>query len=159
MLSTIASGCITDKLTHPTILSILGNIGLIITFMFIGPLPVIPIEVGAKGILIIMAILGFSMGLVYVSSYKRAQVSAIRNGFPSDTKTYHLISGLYMSFDFIGYFLGPIIGGVAVEWWGFRSATSIYFIVYFIILIADVVEISYYFVTNKSPHIVDYESF
>ena len=157
MISTLASGYITDKLTHPIILSILGNIGLIITFMFIGPLPLIPIEVGADFITMIMALLGFSMGLLYVSSYKRAQVSAIQNGFPPNTKTYHLISGFYLTFHFIGYFLGPSIGGVAVEWWGFRSATVIYFIVYCIIFIANVVKISYNFVTNKSAHSIDYE--
>ena len=145
MLSTFASGFTTDTSTYPKILSILGNIGLVIAFTSIGPLPFIPRENGIPIILISFAIIGFCTGLVCVSSFTRAQRSAIVNGFPQDTKTYHIISGLWVSFDFMGAFLGPSIGGIAVEWWRFRTATMIYWTLHLIMLVADIIDLKYQF--------------
>ena len=145
MLSTFASGFTTDTSTYPKILSILGNIGLVIAFTSIGPLPFIPRENGIPIILISFAIIGFCTGLVCVSSFTRAQRSAIVNGFPQDTKTYHIISGLWVSFDFMGAFLGPSIGGIAVEWWRFRTATMIYWTLHLIMLVVDIIDLKYQF--------------
>jgi hypothetical protein len=140
MLSTILSGYIMDKLAYPTVIAILGNIGFVVALTIIGPLPFVPIETSVPLILMGMGIEGFSAGLVYVSSFTRSHLAATRNGFPEDTKTYHLLSGMWVSFGFMGFFFGPSIGGIAVQTWGFRMTTVIYWIGYLIILAADVIE-------------------
>ena len=80
------------------------------------------------------------MGMTYVSAFTRAEKSATKYGFPEDTKTYQLISGLWIAFDLLGNFLGPVIGGIAVEMFGFRYTTLIFWIPYLGMLIADVIE-------------------
>ena len=148
MLSTVVSGYITDKITYPTVIAIIGNIGFVISLTFIGPLPFVPIDVSVPLIWMSMVIEGFSAGFVYVASFTRSHSAAIRNGFKEDTKTYHLISGMWVSFGFMGYFFGPSIGGIAVQLWGFRMTTVIYWIGYLIILAVDVIEF-YFLKTNN----------
>ena len=77
-----------------------------------------------------MALYAFSMGMTYVSAFTRAEKSATKYGFPEDTKTYQLISGLWIAFGLLGNFLGPVIGGIAVEMLGFRYTTLIFWIPY-----------------------------
>ena len=84
---------ITDRVAYPTILSIFGNVGLVLAFTFIGPLPFISIETSVPLATGCTALVGFSYALVMVSTFTRAQGSAVRNGFAKDTETSHLISG------------------------------------------------------------------
>ena len=44
ILGNIFAACIADRLRYPSILSMMGNIGLVTAFTFMGPLPFIPIE-------------------------------------------------------------------------------------------------------------------
>ena len=106
----------------------------------IGPLPFLPIQPNIALSVIGMALFGFSMGMTYVSAFARAEKSATKCGFPEDTKTYQLISGLWIAFDLLGNFLGPVVGGIAVEMIGFRYTTLIFWIPYLGMLIADIVE-------------------
>ena len=73
----------------------LGNVGLVIAFTFIGPLPFISIETSVPLATGCTALVGFSYAFVMVSTFTRAQGAALRNGFAKDTDTYHLISGYY----------------------------------------------------------------
>ena len=97
-----------------------------------------------------LALLGFGQGLVCVSSLTRAQVFATRNGFPGSLQTYNLLSGLWLSFNFLGSFLGPSVGGVLVSLWGFRYTTALYWILQLIVLIADSIELTYYVFASNS---------
>ena len=140
MASNVVCGYIGDKFSNPTLLSIAGNIGLIIAYLMIGPLPFLPIKPNIPLSIIGMALFGFSMGMTYVSAFTRAEKSATRYGFPEDTKTYQLISALWIAFDKLGNFLGPVAGGIAVEMIGFRYTTLIFWIPYLGMLIADIIE-------------------
>ena len=143
MLSTVISGYVSDKLAYPTVLSILGNASLIFAFTMIGPLPFIPIRGSISLVLISIAIAGCGIALVYVSSFTRSQLAATRNGFPEGSKTYHLISSMWVSMDFMGNFFGASVGGLVVQKWGFRTATVISWIGYLIMMVMDVLELRY----------------
>ena len=45
MASNVVCGYIGDKFSNPTLLSIAGNIGLIVAYLMIGPLPFLPIHI------------------------------------------------------------------------------------------------------------------
>ena len=150
LISTTIAGIVTDKTQHPTIVSICGNVFLVIALTLIGPLPFIEYATKESMITSSFALMGFGQGLVCVSSLTRAQVFATRNGFPGSLQTYNLLSGLWLSFNFLGSFLGPSVGGVLVSLWGFRYTTALYWILQLIVLIADSIELTYYVLASNS---------
>ena len=143
MISTVISGLIADKISTPTLLSIIGNVGQILAFFIIGPLPFLPIEPNVTLSFLGLALYGFFMGLVYVSSFTRAEKSATENGFPENTRTYQLISGLWIASDLMGKFLGASMGGIVVEVLGFRATTLVFWIPYLFMLGADIIDFNF----------------
>ena len=155
MLSTIVSGLITDRLTYPISVSIFGNMCIMAAFIFILPPYFIPKIYITLTTWICMSVFGFGIGVSYVSSYKRAKDSVIRNGFPPNTRTYHLLSGLWVSGWFTGYFLGPIIGGYITEIYGFRYAILVCLLLHVIMVVGDIGELIqqvYYDVSMTAPY-------
>ena len=137
MVGTIVAGHVNDIIAYPTAISIIGNTTLVIAFTTIGPLPFIPLEANVSIVVVSLAVIGLGKGLVCISAFKRAHDAAIRSGFPDDTSTCSLLSGLWSSLDFLGCFLGPSIGGILVEMYTFRWATVLYWIFQLLILIGD----------------------
>ena len=102
-----------------------------------------------------MSVFGFGIGVSYVSSYKRAKDSVMRNGLPPNTRTYHLLSGLWVSGWFMGYFLGPIIGGYITEIYGFRNAIFVCLLLHVIMVVGDIGELIqqvYHDVSMTAPY-------
>ena len=149
MISNVVCGFIGDKISNPTLLSIAGNVGNMLTFLIIGPLPFLSVEPNIILSIIGLAIFGFSEGLIYVSAFSRAEKAAARNGFDENTRTYQLISGLWIAFDLLGNFLGPALGSIVVEMIGFRYTTLIFWILYLIMLIVDIIE---FYCISKQSH-------
>ena len=149
MLGTIVSGHVYDIIVYPTAISIIGSTILVIAFTIIGPLPFIPLEANASIVVVSLAVIGLGKGLVCISAFKRAHDAAVRNGFPDDTSTCSLLSGLWSSLDFLGCFLGPSIGGILVEVYTFRWATVLYWIFQLLILIGDSFDLYFNIKTKK----------
>ena len=78
----------------------IGNACFVLGFIFIGPLPFIPIGTNLVVTTIATSLGGFAYALVMVSSFARAQAAAIQKGFEQETDNYHFISG-YFSLEFI----------------------------------------------------------
>ena len=155
MLGTVVFGLITDRLIYPISVSVFGNVCIIAAIIFIIPPNYIPKVYITLSTWICMSVFGFGIGMSYVSSYKRAKDSVIRNGFPPNTRTYHLLSGLWLSSCFTGYFLGPITGGYITEVYGFRYATFICLFLHGIMVVLDMGELIqqlYYDVSMDAPY-------
>ena len=155
MLSTIVSALITDRLTYPISVSIFGNVCIIAAFTFILPPNYIPKVYITLSTCICMSVLGFGVGASYISSYKRAKDYAIRDGFSPNTRTYHLLSGLWLSSSFTGYFLGPITGGYMTEIYGFRYAIFVCLFLHVVMVVGDIIEFIeqvYYCVSMDAPY-------
>ena len=84
---------VTDKIKYPVIVSVTGNIAMAFALLFIAPEPVINIEPSVGLIYGMITMGGIAYGLVLVSTFARAQGSAIRLGYTDDLPTYLLISG------------------------------------------------------------------
>lgn len=143
MVSTPVAGYICDKINYPTLVSILGNLFMAIAFLFIGPVPFIPLSPSVSLIEGMMAVVGFGYAMVMVSTFGRAQSAAIRKGFKDDIDTYLLISGMWSTSFYFGNFLGPTIAGFVVESVGFRATTIGFFVIYVAILVVDFFELFY----------------
>ena len=83
-----------DKIEHTSIISIIGNIMSTFYFIFLGPLPFIPINPSLALIQAMISIYGAGYGMVKVSSFVRSQKAAIGNGFPDDIQTYNFVNGI-----------------------------------------------------------------
>jgi len=141
MISTVLVGYMGDKISNPTLLSLTGYIGLIFTLLIIGPLPFIPVEPSTTMTLIALGLYGFFDCFIFVSSFTRAKMSATQNGLEENTRTYQLISGLWMTFNSMGNFLGPSVGGIVVELLGFRNAIMILWFPFILMLIFNIIEL------------------
>ena len=73
--------------------SIVGNLSMAIAFVFLGPVPFIPVETQLSVIQGMVAMVGFGYALVMVSSFGRAQSAALNLGYADDLNTYIMISG------------------------------------------------------------------
>ena len=57
----------------------------------------------------------------------------------------------------LGNFLGPTISGFLVEAVGFRSTTTVFFVLFILIVIVDLAEFFYNFKFNRTRKSAEYE--
>ena len=69
-----------------------------IAFLFLGPVPFIPVETQLSIIQGMVGLVGFGYALVMVSSFGRAQSAALSLGYADDLNTYIMISGTEHTF-------------------------------------------------------------
>ena len=74
-------------------ISICGNAAMATAFLFLGPVPFIPLETNLSVIQGMVGLVGFGYALVMVSSFGRAQSAALNLGYVDDINTYIMISG------------------------------------------------------------------
>ena len=141
LTSTVIVGYIGDKISNPILLSITGNVGMIVALLIIGPLPFVYMKSSITFTYIGIGLYGFFDSFVFVTSFTRAENSATQNGFVESTRTYQLISGLWIAFDSFGNFLGPSLGGIVVEQLGFRNAIMVFWFPYICMLLFNIIEV------------------
>jgi len=134
-------GKVCDLMTYPVILSMLGNVILSVSFIFLGPVPFIDITPSLTSVYVMMALAGMGAALTMVSTYGRAHSAAIRLGYKDNICTYLLVSSTWSSSFFLGSFLGPTVAGFTVEHFGFRATTFGFVVVYALVLLMDLFEL------------------
>ncbi len=82
-----------DKIGRPIAFSMLGNFCFLLTFLFIGPVPFLPLAASKGLIQGMMAVAGVAYASLVVSSFSRAQKRVLEMGFSDDIHTYVMISG------------------------------------------------------------------
>ena len=82
-----------DKISYPSVVSVIGNASMALAFILIGPLPSVALQPSFGLITGSVVLVGFGYANVMVSTFSRAQGAAIRSGFERDIDTYLLISG------------------------------------------------------------------
>ncbi|XP_059481311.1 MFS-type transporter SLC18B1-like [Neocloeon triangulifer] len=114
------AGYLCDKGVGPKVLASIGNVCVASSYMLVGPAPFFPINTILWMVIIGLLIHGTGIGLLLVSAFIDALHSATKNGFPDDISTYAIVSGLWASAFALGAFIGPSIGGVMLDFVGFR---------------------------------------
>ena len=74
-------------------MSVIGNIFMAITYLFIGPVPFLDIQPSVELIYVMISFGGTAYSIVIVSTLARSQGAAKRIGYTDDVPTYQLISG------------------------------------------------------------------
>lgn len=97
-----------------------------------------------------MGISGFGYALIMVSTFTRSQAEAIEHGFEDDIDTYLLISGLFSAAFYLATFIGPTLGGVFTDIYGYQTTTVGFFALYCLSFLVDLLELCYSCYVKKS---------
>lgn len=116
-------GLVCDKFVNPIYIMLLGSILIMVGFTALGPAPFIPTGTIFSLCIAGLAIHGCGNGSLLCSSFAMARGQAVNNGFPDNSETNGLISGLAISIFAFGAFIGPVVAGILMEDFGFRYAT------------------------------------
>ena len=83
---------ICDKLKHPTIMAIVGNVSMALGYFFLGPPTFLSVETKLSLIQGMVGLISIGDALVTTSSFGRAQRAARKLGYADDINTYTMIS-------------------------------------------------------------------
>ena len=80
-----------------------------LAFVFLGPVPFIPVDTKLSLIQGMVGLVGFGYALVMVSSFGRAQSAALNLGYVDDINTYIMISGNLLIYIYIYIYKSSIL--------------------------------------------------
>ncbi|CDW54503.1 Uncharacterized MFS type transporter C6orf192 [Trichuris trichiura] len=127
-------GAIIDR--QPITLHIM-SVGYVISglpILIMGPSLFIPLKKSYLLICIGNAIYGLGLGMIVVTSFHFCLNSMLRCGYADSFHTYSLASGFYTSGISLGAFVGPTVGGIVVDHFGFPLTTTV--LAFFNVLLA-----------------------
>ena len=120
-------GYMCDKRLPPIIVTLLGSVFIAVAFLFIGPVPFIPVPTSLGLCIGMLFIHGLGFAAQLVAAFSSAHSEALIAGFPDNVHTYALVSGLWTATFALGAFIGPSFGGVLMDVVGFGYATLFVF--------------------------------
>ena len=116
-------GFVCDKKMPPIFVTTAGSILIIISFVFIGPAPFIPLDTILSVSIASLVVHGVGFAAELVAGFSSAHREAIAHGFADNLSTYALVSGLWTATFALGAFIGPSVAGLIVDFYGFRPST------------------------------------
>ncbi|XP_046578554.1 MFS-type transporter SLC18B1-like [Haliotis rubra] len=105
-------------------LMVVGNFMSCVAFLLMGPCPLLPPLTLWLNVISLMMV-GLFVGCALIPTITCLLVAARRLGFKENLDTYALVSGLFNSAYCLGTFVGPTLGGVLKEHFGFGWASSL----------------------------------
>lgn len=104
----------------------LSNVLASFSFLLIGPSPLLPFLPHTLWLVIVsLALAGLSIGGALVCALKCVLLGARSVGFEDNLDTFGLVSGLFNSAFSFGTFIGPTVGSIITEHYGFQWASTI----------------------------------
>lgn len=104
----------------------------IIAYSILGPLPFVEIPLNLPIFLIgyILFAIAYTGNMVPV--YSELTKISVAHGYPNDIRTQGLISGIFSAVHSLAAFVGPMIGGISVQYLGYRNSIFILIILFLI---------------------------
>ncbi|NXU12989.1 S18B1 protein, partial [Pardalotus punctatus] len=125
-LSSPLLGLISDKLPYiRKWLLVSGDLMTAMCFFMLGPAPVLHIESQLWMFVLVLVLIGFSLGMSAIPVFPEILQCAYENGFEEGLSLLGLVSGLFNAMWSLGAFVGPILGGFLNEKLGFEWAAAI----------------------------------
>ncbi|KAK9738924.1 Major Facilitator Superfamily [Popillia japonica] len=118
-------GFISDKITNYWYLMSMGLFFNSFSLLFLGPSPVLPfLEQTIFLNILSLSALGIFVAMAVIPTYQGILDSALNGGFCDDLGTHSVVAGLWSSAYSLGEMLGPAVGGVMLQHWGFPKAST-----------------------------------
>ncbi|XP_009869049.1 PREDICTED: MFS-type transporter SLC18B1 isoform X2 [Apaloderma vittatum] len=125
-LSSPLLGLLSDKLPYiRKWLLVSGGLMTALCFFMLGPAPVLHIESQLWMFVLVLVLIGFSLGMSAIPVFPEILQCAYENGFEEGLSLLGLVSGLFNAMWSLGAFAGPILGGFLNEKLGFEWASAI----------------------------------
>uniref|UniRef100_H0ZMW0 Solute carrier family 18 member B1 n=1 Tax=Taeniopygia guttata TaxID=59729 RepID=H0ZMW0_TAEGU len=125
-LSSPLLGLVSDKLPYlRKWLLIFGDLITAVCLFMLGPAPVLRIESQLWIFVLVLVLIGFSLGMSAIPVFPEILQCAHENGFEEGLSLLGLVSGLFNAMWSLGAFVGPILGGFLNEKLGFEWAAAI----------------------------------
>lgn len=102
-----------------------GGLITALCFFLLGPAPVLHIESQLWMFVLVLVLLGFSLGMSAIPVFPEILQCAYENGFEEGLSLLGLVSGLFNAMWSLGAFIGPTLGGFLNEKLGFEWASAI----------------------------------
>ncbi|RMC12979.1 hypothetical protein DUI87_10508 [Hirundo rustica rustica] len=119
-------GLVSDKLPYTRKwLLIFGDLITAVCLFMLGPAPVLHIESQLWMFVLVLVLIGFSLGMSAIPVFPEILQCAYENGFEEGLSLLGLVSGLFNAMWSLGSFVGPILGGFLNEELGFEWAAAI----------------------------------
>ncbi|XP_065486430.1 MFS-type transporter SLC18B1 [Caloenas nicobarica] len=119
-------GLLSDKLPYlRKWLLVIGSLMTAVSFFMLGPAPVLHIESQLWMFVLMLVLLGFSIGMSAIPVFPEILHCAYENGFEEGLSLLGLVSGLLNATWSLGAFAGPTLGGFLTEKLGFEWASAI----------------------------------
>ncbi|XP_028995229.1 MFS-type transporter SLC18B1 [Betta splendens] len=119
-------GYFTDK--YPATRSWFMVIGSTITavgFCLLGPVPFLHIPSQQWLLIVMLGLIGFSLGMTVLPTFPEIITCALEKGFDEGLSTLGMVSGLFGAFWCLGMFYGPTVGGLLTQHLSFEWASAI----------------------------------
>ncbi|XP_009687136.1 MFS-type transporter SLC18B1 isoform X4 [Struthio camelus] len=125
-LSSPFLGLLSDKLPYlRKWLLVSGGLITAVCFFMLGPAPVLHIESQLWTFVLVLVLIGFSLGMSAIPVFPEILHCAYDNGFEEGLSLLGLVSGLLSAMWSLGAFVGPTLGGFLYEKLGFEWASAI----------------------------------
>ncbi|XP_053917792.1 MFS-type transporter SLC18B1 isoform X2 [Cuculus canorus] len=125
-LSSPLLGLLSDKLPYlRKWLLVSGGLITALCFFMLGPAPVLHIESQLWMFVLMLVLIGFSLGMSAIPLFPEVLHCAHENGFEEGLSLLGLVSGLFNAMWSLGAFVGPTLGGYLNEKLGFEWASAI----------------------------------
>ncbi|XP_053237914.1 MFS-type transporter SLC18B1 isoform X1 [Podarcis raffonei] len=125
-LSSPLLGFLSDKLPYlRKWLMIFGGILTALCYFMLGPAPILHIESKLWLFVLMLVLMGFSLGMSGIPIFPEMLNHAYENGFEEGLSLLGLVSGLFSAVWSLGSFVGPTLGGFLNDKLGFEWAAAI----------------------------------
>ncbi|KAF1374590.1 hypothetical protein PFLUV_G00230670 [Perca fluviatilis] len=119
-------GYFTDK--YPTTRSwfmVIGGVATAIGFSMLGPVPFLHIPSNLWLLIIMLGVIGFSLGMTAIPTFPEIITCAKEQGYEEGLSTLGMVSGLFGAVWSMGMFYGPIVGGLITQHLSFEWAATV----------------------------------
>ncbi|KAM9842147.1 MFS-type transporter SLC18B1 [Aulostomus maculatus] len=119
-------GYFTDK--YPATRSwfmVTGGIATAFGFFLLGPVPFLHIPSQLWLLVLMLGVIGFSLGMTAIPTFPEIITCAYEEGFEEGLSTLGMVSGLFGAVWSMGMFYGPIVGGLITQHLSFEWAAAI----------------------------------
>ncbi|XP_032999690.1 MFS-type transporter SLC18B1 [Lacerta agilis] len=125
-LSSPLLGFLSDKFPYlRKWLMIFGGILTAFCYVMLGPAPILHIESKLWLFVLMLVLMGFSLGMSGIPVFPEMLNHAYENGFEEGLSLLGLVSGLFSAVWSLGSFVGPTLGGFLNDKLGFEWAAAI----------------------------------
>ncbi|XP_007567146.1 MFS-type transporter SLC18B1 isoform X1 [Poecilia formosa] len=119
-------GYFTDKYPGTRIgFTVTGGVITAACFFLLGPAPFFHIKSQLWLLVLMLGLIGFSLGMTAIPTFPEIITCAHEQGFEEGLSTLGMVSGLFGAFWSTGMFYGPIVGGLITQRLNFEWAATV----------------------------------